>query len=232
MLAGAAVNYFDRFVAIKGGVSRRDAETAALTCVMIASKFLQTKVLSPSKLKELSKLGQTFDDFARTELEVLGTLDWMLAVPTPHGVVAEVVAMLCTGVTEDVRQRLQTHAELIIDLSVFEATLLHLPLGTIAGSALLCSLTKLGSHVMEQRMCELLGVSLDKLRTTAHVRACPEAIDGTRHQHHYTCVVRFVCLLAWKPSLSGHRSGPNMRMFTMRRCLIASPAARLTTRAT
>jgi hypothetical protein len=172
VIAGTAVNYFDRFLCHSPLMLRQCAELTALTCFLLASKFLQTKVPSLRDLQSLSVKGFSAASFAHSELEVLQALDWQLAATSPHAFVAHFVAIHFPFANERTRDLIQKHAEIYIDLSVFEIAMLPVSLGTIAGAAFLCALhqMKLSSKAIEEDLYDLLAVKKAVVCSTIQVQ--------------------------------------------------------------
>ena len=120
--------------------------------------------------------GFSAERFAHSELDMLQALDWQLAAPSPHAFVAHLVAVYFASTSEKRRDLIHRHAELYIDLSVFEIAMLHISQGTIAGAAFLCALRKmeLNSRAIDEEFLQdltgLLAVQKDVLYTTVQVR--------------------------------------------------------------
>jgi hypothetical protein len=172
--AGTAVNYFDRYLAAASAMPVDHVELITLTCVLIASKFLQTKMLGLDELESLSEnKGHTAADFLRAEMKVLTVLNWQLAVPSPHGVVAHLVALYCERASDETKELIQTHADEFVDLNArWGSCLLRLPWGMLAGAAFLCALRRMGMNLVDpMELCNLLGFPLKDLEAYSQVRA-------------------------------------------------------------
>ena len=143
--AWTAVNYFDRYVSLVTDVVKRDVELLSLTCLLIASKYMECR--SPS-LEDLCLLAQhrlTKESFKQCELRVLNRLNWDLHIPSPHAYLEHLVNLvqLCTRQQRHAPAYVQRHAEFFVDLSSFEFNFLKLPLSTVASAALLCACRQL-----------------------------------------------------------------------------------------
>ena len=119
--AWTAINYFDRFLASATSTPKRKIELISLTCLLVASKFLECT--SPS-LEDLCTLAQNRlkkEDFTRCELALLTELDWQLAVPSPHLYLNHTMCLVCgdTSRTQHGPTLIKKHSEFFIDLSVF-----------------------------------------------------------------------------------------------------------------
>ena len=167
------MNYFDRYLASVYVMPKRDAELITLTCVLIASKFVHG--IGLDALESFFEEGHSAADFLRSELKVLQVLNWQLAVPSPHGLVAKLVEMYCAEAADETKKHIQKIAELFIDLTIFEINLLHLTPGRAAGAGFLCALRRRGvecDSALSAELCELLGIQREDLMASVQARLC------------------------------------------------------------
>jgi len=148
--AGLAVTYFDRHSAnraAKGLRTPRDAELTAKSCVLLASKFLESKVPAISDLCTVSERVHTREDLKLAEMDVLGMINWELHVATPHAFLEQLRAIL--HVTDEPGSPFVMRAEFMVDMSYYEYKILAFSPVVVAASAMMCSWHQLGDTEAE-----------------------------------------------------------------------------------
>jgi len=179
--AWTAVNYFDRFLSSAIDTPKRKIELISLSCLLVASKFLECRSPSLEDLCTLSQNRLTKEDFMGQELLVLKSLNWQLAVPSPHAYLLHLMALVDLDDSGDSKYHrptlVQKHSEFFIDLSTFEYDMLSKPLGIIAGASLINALRQLDFeeplHGDVDSLCKVLEVDQEILLATASkLRSC------------------------------------------------------------
>jgi len=117
--AWMSINYFDRYLSLAPMTPKQKIELISLSCLLIASKFLECRSPSLEDLCTLSQNRLSKEDFISAELFVLMKLDWQLAVPSPHAYVHHLLRMVDVGGGIVPPALIQKHAEFFIDLSAF-----------------------------------------------------------------------------------------------------------------
>ena len=134
---GLACNYFDRYLATLlsfSSVTSRDMQMVASTCLLIAAKFLEGKMLLLSELSQVHNCEVRPTDFAVLETSILTTLKWDLHVPMPHAFIDLLRATLPSTLIDP---RVHECLHFFIDLSVYDyALLIYSPAEICAGALL------------------------------------------------------------------------------------------------
>ena len=123
--AGIAVTYFDRCM-LKSSEQNDSLELDALACILLASKFMETKQPALSELCSISQNEYTRCELKAAEIDVLKRLEWKLHVTTPHAFLEQMVVAL--NVPDLCCQR----AEFFIDMSYYEQAILEFTPITVA----------------------------------------------------------------------------------------------------
>mmetsp|Transcript_56137 Transcript_56137/g.92870 ORF Transcript_56137/g.92870 Transcript_56137/m.92870 type:complete len:286 (-) Transcript_56137:526-1383(-) len=148
--AGLAVYYFDKYIA-----NARNAgcgvELCALVCILIASKFVETKVPAVGELRNISDQEYSREEVKDAEIQVLQALGWELHAATPHAFLELFVVVL--EISDACRKR----ADFLIDMSYYEYAILEFPPMVVAAASLACSWEQLGASEPESRNAETLS---------------------------------------------------------------------------
>jgi hypothetical protein len=134
---GVAVHYFDRAMA-RVPASDYLSELDALACLLLASKFLETRVPALGELRSIGDREYTREEFKEAELRVLHNLDWRLHATTPHAFLEQMVTAF------DVNSPCRVRSTFFIDMSYYDAAILEYTPIVVAAGALLFSWEQLG----------------------------------------------------------------------------------------
>lgn len=151
--AGLAVTYFDRYCS-RTSLSSPDFlgfELAAIICILIAAKFLETRVPAIDELCTLSMKPRTRATLKAAEMRVLKELGWDLHATTPHLVLEQLFIIAAASPS------CQKRAEFLIDMSYYEYKILEYNPLTVAAAALLLSWNQLGDTQSEAIYTKLLS---------------------------------------------------------------------------
>jgi len=158
--AGLAVTYYDRFMRQKNRPRCGD-ELAGIVCIMIASKFVETKVPAMSELRTITPIEFTRDQIKEAEIKILGVLGWQLHTATPHSFLEQLAIIV------ELAAPFRKRAEFLVDMSYYEHKILEFSPFVVAVAALTCSWAQLGDQESESRytrkVSELCGVQQDDL---------------------------------------------------------------------
>ena len=118
--AGLAVSYYDRHLAKKTLRKERspDGELTSKACVLLASKFLESKVPAISDLCTVSERMHTREGLKEAEQEVLKELDWEMYVTTPHAFLELLREIL--RILDEPGSAFVMRAEFMVDMSYYE----------------------------------------------------------------------------------------------------------------
>jgi len=167
---GLAVTYFDRCMSAPV-VADCPVELVGLVCILIASKFVETKVPAVNELCLISQNEYSRQEVKDTEIMLLHRLEWELHATTPHSFLEQLAVVF--DVTDSPRKR----AEFFVDMSYYEYAALEFAPITVAASALLLSWKQLGLCERAQE-CRAELAALCNIDQPALVR-CEE----TLHDH-------------------------------------------------
>mmetsp|Transcript_10719 Transcript_10719/g.34437 ORF Transcript_10719/g.34437 Transcript_10719/m.34437 type:complete len:286 (-) Transcript_10719:714-1571(-) len=151
--AGLAVTYFDRYCSR----TQLDSpafigfELAAIICILIAAKFLETRMPAIDELCTLSAKPRTRTTLKAAEMHVLNELGWDLHVTTPHIVLEQLFIIAAAS------PLCKKRAELLIDMSYHLYKILDYSPLTVAAAALLLSWNQYGDTQSEAKYTELLA---------------------------------------------------------------------------
>lgn len=151
--AGLAVTYFDRYCS----KTQLDSpafigfELAAIICILIAAKFLETRVPAIDELCTLSAKPRTRTTLKAAEMHVLNELGWDLHVTTPHIVLDQLLIIAAAS------PLCKKRADLLIDMSYHLYKILDYSPLTVAAAALLLSWNQYGDTQSEAKYTELLA---------------------------------------------------------------------------
>jgi len=158
--AGLAVTYYDRFMRQKDRPKCGD-ELAGIVCIMIASKFVETKVPAMSELRTITPVEFSREQVKGAEMAILGVLEWELHTATPHAFLEQLAIIV------DLAEHFRKRAEFLVDMSYYEHQILEFSPIVVAVAALSCSWMQLGDQHAESRytgrLSELCGVELPQL---------------------------------------------------------------------
>ena len=116
--AGLAVTYFDRYLSkMEVGLVKQRVQLMALTCILIAAKFSETKMPCLDDLCQVAHGLFTKAQLKETELETLRVLQWELHTVTPHAALEQLAVI--TNHTDDQSKTFLEHAEFFIDMSYY-----------------------------------------------------------------------------------------------------------------
>ena len=117
--AGLAVSYFDRYLSKtqRGGLDKQRVQLAAITVVLIASKFSEIKTPCLDDLCEVAHDKYSKAQLKECELEVLRVLQWELNAVTPHAALEQLATLM--NHTADRSTTFLEHAEFFIDMSYY-----------------------------------------------------------------------------------------------------------------
>lgn len=140
-----AMYYFDRVMLAQDSTSLMHVEQLALTCLLIAAKFIECESPMLDDLCHLSQRNISRNMLKHIELEVLGLLSWNLQVPSPH-LFVQLLIKRARGPAKEDLAALKSHTYYFIDLSVHDISFYAFPMQMIATASLVCaSLLVLGS---------------------------------------------------------------------------------------
>lgn len=142
-----SISYLDRFLSSNSPQSlvvledRKDFQLAAMTCLYLAIKVHEPKIIETGLLSELSRGCYTPQDFQRMELNVLFDLKWHLHDPTPQSYLMYFLALIPSqkNNTRIDRKSVLELARYQIELSVVEYDLMTQSASNIALAALISS---------------------------------------------------------------------------------------------
>ena len=119
--AGLAVSYFDRYVSGVGatGLCKARVQLLAITCLMIAAKFVEIMMPGLDDLCEIAHNKYSKEELKSMELETLGVLRWELRAVTPHDALQQLAIVADLSSSEAGTSVLQ-HAEFFVDMSYYE----------------------------------------------------------------------------------------------------------------
>lgn len=160
-----AMSYLDRFLGAKSPRSqqvikcRKEYQLAAMTCLYIAIKLFEPKLIDTRVLSELSRGCYCPEDFKIMESDILRDLQWFMNDPTPLTYLNHCVALLpihdCG--TEIKTEIIFEVAKEQIELSVADYSLITQSCSNIAIAALRNSVQKAlhchqGSEIIEENL--------------------------------------------------------------------------------
>lgn len=150
---GIAINYLDRFLSISSEkiknvlYDRSKYQLCAMTCLFIAIKLNETKMLDTNLMVQLSRGCYSKEDFTSMEMEIVTELNWYLNGPTPISFIEHYLALLPlyrselqanhTTIAENARHQ--------IEVSIGEYSLMTAPPSMVAVAALLNSVRLVAS---------------------------------------------------------------------------------------
>ena len=113
------MSYLDRYLSKAGrsGLDKQRVQLLALTCTLIAAKFLEVKTPSLDDLCKAAKGKYTKAQLNEMELETLRVLGWELHAVTPHAALEQLAITI--EHTDERSKSVLEHAELFIDMSYF-----------------------------------------------------------------------------------------------------------------
>jgi hypothetical protein len=151
--AGFAVTYFDRYCSKTSPDSPAflGFELAAIICILIAAKFLETRVPAIDELCTLSSKPRMRTTLKAAEMRVLKELGWDLHATTPHIVLEQLFVIAAASPS------CKKRAEFLIDMSYYEYKILEYCPLTVAAAALLLSWNQLGDTQSEAKYTALLA---------------------------------------------------------------------------
>lgn len=142
-----SISYLDRFLSSNSPRSkqvledRKDYQLAAMTCLYLAIKIFEPKIIETGLLAELSRGCYTPQDFSIMETHILFDLNWLLHDPTPQSYLLHYLALIPTekdGIKID-RVSILELARYQIELSVVDYDLMTKGASDIALAALTSS---------------------------------------------------------------------------------------------
>lgn len=155
------IYYFDRVMLKLDSHSLMTWEQLALTCLLIAAKFIECESPGLDQLCRIIQPGISRNMLKHFELEVLGLLSWNLQVPAPH----LHVHLLVTRITGPMKQELlslQHDTFYFIDLSVLDVSFYAWEMRIIAIASLVAAsylvAGKSNSQLLAKRLCAAYGV--------------------------------------------------------------------------
>jgi len=165
---GLAVHYFDRCMSAPAD---KDCpiELVGLVCILIASKFVETKVPAVSELCLISQNEYERQEVKDAEIMLLHRLEWELHAATPHSFLEQL------AVAFDVNEPSRKRAEFFVDMSYYEYAILEFAPMTVAASSLLLSWKQLGLCEREEEcradlatLCDVDQNKLIRCKETLH----------------------------------------------------------------
>ena len=140
-IVSVAISYLDRYLSTLEtdavlSLSRRRFQVVSLTCLYLATKLYDHKILPPVSIVNLSRGSFTASDIEDTERVVLAALGWRLSPPTALTFVRHFLLLLPAGAAaREVRRSISDVAKYLTELSVMD----HAFAGTRASSVGLAS---------------------------------------------------------------------------------------------
>jgi hypothetical protein len=157
--ASIAINYLDRYLSISSTkvqsilYDRSKYQLCAMTCLFIAIKLNETKMLDTNLMSQLSRDCYSKQDFISMEMDIVTELNWYLNGPTPISFMEHYLALLPLYRSElEVNQTtIAENARHQIEVSVGEYSLMTTPPSMVAVAALVNSVRMVAS-VQEDRL--------------------------------------------------------------------------------
>lgn len=151
--ASIAINYLDRYLSISSTkvqsilYDRSKYQLCAMTCLFIAIKLNETKMLDTNLMSQLSRDCYSKQDFTSMEMDIVTELNWYLNGPTPISFMEHYLALLSLYRSElEVNQTtIAENARHQIEVSVGEYSLMTTPPSMVAVAALVNSIRMVAS---------------------------------------------------------------------------------------
>lgn len=156
---GLAVHYFDRCMSAPPDTGF-PVELVGLVCILIASKFVETKVPAVKELCLISQNEYSRQDVKDAEITLLERLKWELHAATPHSFLEQLVVIF------EVQDSPRKRAEFFVDMSYYEYNVLEFAPMTVAAAALLLSWKQLGHCERALACCSELTCLCDVAKNT------------------------------------------------------------------
>jgi Cyclin len=146
--AFVAISYLDRFLSTCSErarqvlESRKEYQLAAMTCLFIAIKICEPKMIDTTLLVQLSRGSYDSQDFKNMEFDILVGLKWYLNDPTPMSFIAYYLALLPLHESSVTSQHevIYEHAKFQVELALVDYEMMNNPPSSIALAALSNSL--------------------------------------------------------------------------------------------
>lgn len=124
-IVAVAVSYLDRYLSTlddpTAALSRRQFQLVCLTCLYVATKLYDHKILPPVSIVNLSRGCFTSQDIEDMERTILDALQWRLSPPTPLTFVKHLLLLLPRkSVSRPVRRTISDVAKYLTELSVID----------------------------------------------------------------------------------------------------------------
>ena len=124
-IVAVAVSYLDRYLSTlddpTAALSRRQFQLVCLTCLYVATKLYDHKILPPVSIVNLSRGCFTSQDIEDMERTILDALRWRLSPPTPLTFVKHLLLLLPRkSVSRPVRRTISDVAKYLTELSVID----------------------------------------------------------------------------------------------------------------
>jgi len=124
-IVAIACSYLDRHLSTFGdlplSITRRTFQLVSLTCLYLATKLYDHKILPPMSIVNLSRGCFTAKDIEETERTVLNALQWRLSPPTPLTFVKHLLLLLPRrAVSRPVRRTISDVSKYLTELSVID----------------------------------------------------------------------------------------------------------------
>jgi len=228
LTATLAINYFDRYgsalTASKRRIPRDRVQLIAMTCLLLASKFYESKRPSISDLCACSGHKYTHEELRQQELDVLRSLNWLLHVPLPQSFFKVLVRIIEIRDPDESVQASPAHlrdihrwGSILLDLTAFEyAFLKYAPLVIALASFTICIARY---ELAQPGLTDSLAILVDTSRrqcsvAQAEVTECAQAImayyelcfpESSKAAFMPISPVR-ECKLAYRPETSSPQS--------------------------
>ncbi|XP_018326730.1 G1/S-specific cyclin-D2-like [Agrilus planipennis] len=169
-----AINYMDRFLCVCA-IKRQQLQLLGATCLLIASKFRSSSVLTIDLLCAYTDYSVTYDHISSWEVLVLSKLQWNIAAVTGYDYIDQVIERFHWG-NESIL--LRRHAHTLVSICYTEPSLVQTPPSLIA-AACICSAIrglKLSSDNQATRdVCYILN--LDPISLELLVRFVDQIVE-------------------------------------------------------
>eukprot|EP00563_Minutocellus_polymorphus_P002052 CAMPEP_0181041258 /NCGR_PEP_ID=MMETSP1070-20121207/11503_1 /TAXON_ID=265543 /ORGANISM="Minutocellus polymorphus, Strain NH13" /LENGTH=472 /DNA_ID=CAMNT_0023119357 /DNA_START=62 /DNA_END=1480 /DNA_ORIENTATION=- len=124
-IVAVAVSYLDRYLGTlddpAAALSRRQFQLVCLTCLYVATKLYDHKILPPVSIVNLSRGCFTARDIEDMERTILDALQWRLSPPTPLTFAKHLLLLLPrTSVSRPVRRTVSDVAKYLTELAVID----------------------------------------------------------------------------------------------------------------
>lgn len=141
-----AMNYFDRFLSLTN-VQKKHLQLLGGVCLLMASKFRQTRSISVDNIVDYTDFSVTREDILNWELLVLSKLNWDMSATIPDDFVDQLLNRLHIEGRD--AEKVRKHAAIFISLCSTEHNFLEYSPSILASACIACSAHGLSTQIQQ-----------------------------------------------------------------------------------